>query len=251
MMNNSNKKTGIIIAIIIFIIIDILFVLYYFYSKPKAEGFKYYNNLNITNNVNNINPEDYVDDSYLISLVMLDKYNGTINNYNFNEIFNYYMNSIAKASSLNFLDSDTGFCLKKSVFEKSIKELFNYDISNIYENSSSNNISLKGNKVCFDYSYSDLNDYAYFIGIDRVSVNNDIINAKVYLYTVDSEDREDEEMFKKNLIASIKNNSLEDFNYFSVQSESLYINIEEKDVSFKELPDGKYFKYQLISIDTK
>lgn len=254
MMNKPSKKTGIIIAVSIFIIIDILFALYYFYNKSEEGEFKYYNYLDISNNVNNIAPENYVDDNYLISLVMLDKYNGIINNYNFNDILYYYMNIATKSSSLKLTDSDTGteFCLKKSTFKKSIKELFNYDISlDMFDSSLPNYVSQNGNKVCFEYSYSDLNDYAYFIGIDNLSVNNDIINAKLYLYKVGSEDREDEEMFRKSLIASINNNTLEDFNYFSNQSESIYINIEEKDISFKEIPNGKYFKYQLISINTK
>ncbi len=249
-----SKKTGIIIAVVIFIIMDILIVAYYFYNKPKEDGFKYYNELDITNNISNISPEKYVDDSYLISFVMLDNYNGVINSNNVEKIAYYYMTTITKSSSRKFKsnESDSGFCLSESAFNDSVMELFNIDATNIYGISNiPSYMSFDNDKVCFEYSAADLSDYAYFIGIDDISVNNDIINAKLYLYSIDAEDREEEEMFKKNLVSSIKNKSLEDFNYYLSQSESSYATIEEKNVSFKEIPNGEYFKYQLISINTK
>lgn len=254
MTNDSKKKIIIIIAAILFIIFDVIVIHYYRSNKLEKESFKYYSNLNLTENAYSISPEDYVSDSYLISLVKLNDFNGTITYSNAEDILRYYMTSITKntAKGIKNNDSDAGFCITKSDLEKSFMELFNIDISGMYDSISyPNYITIDGNKVCFNYSYSDLDDYVNYIGIEDINVNDGIITAKLYLYSVEAESKEIEELIKENLIHSIKNKTLDLFNYYFYESDKYEGKIEEKEIVFKEIPDGNYFKYQLISINTK
>ncbi len=82
-----------------------------------------------------------------------------------------------------------------------------------------------------------------------MSVDNDIIKAKFYLYGLDSDSSEESRVFKEDLLSSIKNNSLNSFNYLYADND--LVSIEEKEIKFKEIPNGEYFKYQLISINTR
>ena len=250
MINDPKKKIIIVTAVILFIVID-LFVIYYFrYKSVKKENFKYYNNLNITEDVYNIPYEDYVSDSYLLSLIQLDNFDGSITYDNAESILRYYMTTISTAKDIKNTESDYGFCISKSSLEKSFLELFNIDVSNMYDSFSlPNYVTINGNEVCFEYFTSDLDDSAKFIGMKNIGVKNGIITATLYLYSIDITDRETEESFRKNLIASINNNTLEDFDYYFNQSE--IGESQEKEIVFKEIPDGNYFKYQLISIHTK
>ncbi len=250
MINNPKKRIIIVIAVIIFIVID-LFVIYYFrYKSIKKENFKYYNNLNITENVYNISYEDYVSDSYLLSLVQLDNFDGLITYNNAEDVLRYYMTTISISKNIKDSENDSGFCISKSSLEKSFKELFDIDVSEMYDDfSAPNYVTIDGNKVCFEYSASDLNDEVQFIGMKNINVNDGIINATLYLYSIETEDKETEESFKKNLIASINSNTLDDFDYYFNQSEMG--SSKEKEIIFKEIPEGDYFKYQLISIHTK
>ena len=234
--------------------VALLLGLYFVYSnyvkeKEKNESFKFYNYYSLSNG--NVSKADLVDDTYLINFLSLNNYS-SFNENNLNELMLYYIKNITKNKSedvkvLN--DSSSKFSLSKKAFIKSMEELFGVDVTNIYNKFSTLDfIGSSENIVVFDDDTYSNEDESYLLGVKSITVDNDIITLNGYLYSfeVDSEDIEKD--IKNSLVNSVNSG---DFSGVNNIIENYYGYVEEKIVRFRELKDGDFFKYQLVSITTK
>lgn len=214
-------------------------------------SFKYYNYYNIASNQEEIK-EKLVYDSYFIRFTNLNNYSDEIDMNNIQELLQYYKENITKNKSKEFIDyrNEYGFCINKRDFIDSFKELFNKDISSLYSDLESVDfVYLKKNTICFNDKEKVDDDFEFVI-VKSVSIqdrNNIVLN--LYRYNVDIDEQDDENILKNKINNVIKNNKIEEFNndFIDIYSGE----IEEKEIKFKELNRGKYFKYQLVSISSR
>ncbi len=214
-------------------------------------SFKYYNYYNIASNQEEIK-EKLVYDSYFIRFTNLNNYSNEIDMNNIQELLQYYKENITKNKSKEFIDyrNEYGFCINKRDFIDSFKELFNKDISSLYSDLESVDfVYLKKNTICFNDKEKVDDDFEFVI-VKSVSIqdrNNIVLN--LYRYNVDIDEQDDENILKDKINNVIKNNKIEEFNndFIDIYSGE----IEEKEIKFKELNRGKYFKYQLVSISSR
>ena len=214
-------------------------------------SFKYYDYYNIASNQEEIK-EKLVYDSYFIRFTNLNNYSDEIDMNNIQELLQYYKENITKNKSKEFIDyrNEYGFCINKRDFIDSFKELFNKDISSLYSDLESVDfVYLKKNTICFNDKEKVDDDFEFVI-VKSVSIqdrNNIVLN--LYRYNVDIDEQDDENILKDKINNVIKNNKIEEFNndFIDIYSGE----IEEKEIKFKELNRGKYFKYQLVSISSR
>ena len=216
-------------------------------EKLKEKSFQFYEYHDLANNISNVSKTDLIDDAYLISLLRIEKYDGYINKSNVEDVMIYYLLNITKnpTEEITLRDEIFNFCMSTEAFKKSIQEFLGYDISESFD--LFNNVSFikySNDSVCFDIGDEILYDYDTFIGVQSIETNGESITAKIYLYDYDFETESEKEKFKNNLINSINRNNLINFN----KTLPYY---KEKNIKFKEIPDGDFFKYQVLSITTK
>ncbi len=219
--------------------------------KDNNSSFKYYDYYNIASNQEEIK-EKLVYDSYFIRFTNLNNYSDEIDMNNIQELLQYYKENITKNKSKEFIDyrNEYGFCINKRDFIDSFKELFNKDISSLYSDLESVDfVYLKKNTICFNDKEKVDDDFEFVI-VKSVSIqdrNNIVLN--LYRYNVDIDEQDDENILKDKINNVIKNNKIEEFNndFIDIYSGE----IEEKEIKFKELNRGKYFKYQLVSISSR
>ncbi len=243
---NESKK-----MILFFIIFSSLIGMYIIYgvirnNKLENESFKYYNYYNFSENYDKVSKSSLIQDPFLTSLLRIDNYNGKIDKENFETIIKYYLLNITKNYSEKIKNrSETlNFCMSKKSFIKSFKEFFDYDISSFELLKNIDYITYTERIVCFNISDEILFDYYTLIGVESIQSNNGIITAKIYLYDLETDTTEEEKNIKNKLLMSINNGNLKSFN-------SSVENYEEKHITFKELPKGDFFKYQILSVLTK
>lgn len=214
-------------------------------------SFKYYNNYNITSNQDEIK-EKLVYDSYFIRFTNLNYYSNEISMDNIQELLQYYKENITKNKSKEFIDyrNEYGFCINKKDFIDSFKELFNKDISSLYSDLEEIDfVYLKKDTICFNDNEK-VDDNFEFVIIKNVTIQNKSnIVLSLYRYSVNIEKQEEETLLKDNINNAIKNNNIDEFN--NEITNNYYGKIEEKEIKFKELSRGKYFKYQLVSISSR
>lgn len=238
--------------LLVFILIGALLFIGLFMYKSikkdnlKKESFRFYEYHNFVNNAD-ISKTDLISDYYLISLLRIKRYNGIIDKNNIEDIMIYYLLNITKNKSEKIIlkDDTFNFCIDIEAFKRSFKEFFDYDITSSFNLLKDVDFVKYSNEmVCFDIGDEILYDYYTLIGVQNIEVNGDIISAKIYLYDNDFENQEEEFNFKNRLISSINSNNLSSFN----NTLSYY---EEKNIRFKEIPDGDFFKYQILYVSTK
>lgn len=216
-------------------------------AQLKAKSFQFYEYHNFSNNISNISKADLIDDTYLISLLRINNYNGVIEKENINDVLMYYLFNFTKntAEEIILKDGAFDFCMATNSFKKSFIEFFDYDISNSLNLLEYVDfIKYSNDLVCFNLDEEVMYDYYTLIGIDNIQSNGEIINAKIYLYDNDFETKQEEEKFKNSLINSLNSNNLISFN-------KTLSNYEEKIIKFKEIPNGDFFKYQVLYVTTR
>lgn len=247
------KKIIITSAILILFSILIIFIVdnnnKKIISENKEDSFKYYHSLNFNDNINALRKKIY-NNSYFNLFVKINNYNGKIDENNIGEIMNYYIVNITKNKNEVFETSEDNlnFCLSKKSFISSFKELFNKDITEFYPKINIlNNINAGPVKICFNYDQDYLYDYSTLIYVKDKNIKNEIIELSIYEYIIDTEDVSIENNLNSEFVKNLNYNNMysynENFNNYGFQ-------ILEKKVKFKEIRDGNFFKYQLISINT-
>ena len=130
-----------------------------------------------------------------------------------------------------------------------MKELFNVDVSDIYNNFGVVSfIEVTSDRIYFNIRNSLISsDNGYLLGIKSIYTENEITTIDTYIYTfmVDSEDAE--KNLKNKVVEGINMNNFIEINKL-MESYGTY---KEKIISFRQIPNGDFFKYQIISIQTK
>jgi len=248
---DNNFKIKFIIGF--FIAMALLIGCYFLYTvynseKLKKENFKFYNNYNFVEN--NVLKSDLVDDAYILNLLSMDNYN-EFDEYNLEELMVYYVKNITKNTSedIKLSKNSLSFNLSKDAFIKSMKELFNVDVSDIYNNFGVVSfIEVTSDRIYFNIRNSLISsDNGYLLGIKSIYTENEITTIDTYIYTfmVDSEDAE--KNLKNKVVEGINMNNFTEINKL-MESYGTY---KEKVISFRQIPNGDFFKYQIISIQTK
>lgn len=250
-MGNSFKIKFIIgFVFAVLILIGGCFLYSYFRKeKIKDESFKYYNNYNFTEK--DISKSDLVTDTYLLNLLSLNSYN-SFDESKLDELMMYYIRNITRNTSedMKLSSNSLGFSLSKESFIKSMKELFNVDVIDIYDKFNNvNYINATSDNISFDFDYKLINnDCGYLLGIKSISKENDIITIDTYVYTFMVDSKDEEEYLKNEVINGIDTNNFVKINNLI---EEKYGTYKEKVISFREVPNGDYFRYQIVSLYTK
>ncbi len=254
-MNNyeQNKATLIVLAAISFILIIIIVpIILNNNKKEDKENFPTYKNIEVNNKNNNNNEvkkqleKDYnfrkevlIDDFDYENYTSLD-----VQNVLWNYIFSYELSNTKYLSSI----SENKFCLRNQYVIDSFKELYNIDISKDLDLLPGyyKYVTNDKRRYCFNYKNVSLeynNDIR--IGIDNISIDDDIITARLYLY----------EYYIMNTSSELSNvNTLENYidngNYSAasnVVKDYLAGKITHKELKFKINNNAKFYKYQILS----
>lgn len=245
-----------IIALIILISVGILtiFILDSNNKKQieenKEESFKYYQSLDFSSDINTLRKKIY-NNSYFNLFIKINEYNGVIDENNISEIMNYYIVNITKNKNEVFETSDDNlnFCLNKQAFIRSFKELFNKDVEKFYPKINViPNVNAGPIKICFNYDEDYLYDYSSLIYVKDKKIKSDIVELNIYEYLIDTDDKDIEESLIKEFVKNLSANNMYTFNDNFVNKYGF--EIFEKKIIFREIKDGDFFKYQLISMNT-
>lgn len=218
--------------------------------ENKEESFKYYHMIDFNDNINSLRKNIY-NNSYFNLFIKINNYNGKIDENNISEIMNYYIVNITKNKNEVFETSDDNlnFCLSKKSFISSFKELFDKDITDFYPKINIlNNINAGPVKICFNYDQDYLYDYSTLIYVKDKSVKNGIVDLSIYEYIIDTQDINVENTLNNEFVKNLNYNNM--YNYNDSFINDYGFQIFEKRVRFKEIREGDFFKYQLISINT-
>ena len=218
--------------------------------ENKEDSFKYYHSINFNDNINTLRKKIY-NNSYFNLFVKINNYNGKIDENNIGEIMNYYIVNITKNKNEVFETSEDNlnFCLSKKSFISSFKELFDKDITEFYPKINIlNNINAGPVKICFNYDQDYLYDYSTLIYVKDKNIKNEIIELSIYEYIIDTEDENIENNLNSEFVKNLNYNNM--YNYNESFINNYGFQILEKKVKFKEIRDGNFFKYQLMSINT-
>lgn len=245
--------------IILFALFWVLFVILYFGvnlyfdNKSFKEGFPSYKYHNIKENISNLTylKENLMYDKQFLNLIMVSEYKGTLKSQNSKELFKYYLFSLDGANSRIYdIDEDhTRMCMTKRYFYDSIKELFGVNKTDYSDEINYIDFISVGKKVCFNLAALNGIDVVNFVGIKNASVNEaGEISIDLFYYEIYINEVNLEEDLKAQFYVALKNNKYDEFNLKFINEYNGTVN--EKNVKFKEIPDGKFFKYKLISIET-
>ena len=75
-----------------------------------------------------------------------------------------------------------------------------------------------------------------------------IDKLNIYEYLIDIDDKDIEESLIKDFVRSLDSNDINNFNETFINDYGF--EILEKKIKFREIKDGEFFKYQLISMNT-
>ena len=225
----------------------------YYDNKSFKDGFPSYKYYNIKENISNLTylKENLMYDQQFINLTTVSEYKGTLKSQNSKELFKYYLFSLDGSNDRIYdVDEDnTSMCMTKRHFYSSIKELFGVNKKDYYDEIQYINFIGIKNKVCFNLVALNGIDVVNFIGIKNASVNEDgEITANLYYYSVYVNESGIEEKIKNQFYDFSINNNYDEFNNIFISQYNG--KVEEKIVQFSEIPNGKFFKYSLISIET-
>lgn len=219
--------------------------------KNSFESYKYYNIKENSSNLSYLRVE-LMDNQYFKNLVSFTEYEGSLNGQNSRDLLRSYLISLNKNNQRIYkIDEEyTQMCMSKSNFYSSIYEIFELKKED-YNNTLQyiNFININNNKVCFDLSALDGVDEVTYIGINSFSVDESgLITCNLYYYSIYTNDNKEEETIYNLLLQNLKNNTLSNFN-------DVFINtyggvVDNRIVTFKENPEGNFFKYTLISSKT-
>lgn len=255
----NNKALLIVLsgAIIIMLLIIVPFMIFGEKNeKAKDKYFPNYTKIKVdkktfTDEEKKQNLEETLSqDNMFQKIVMIDDYDS--NNMTRKDLENIIVNyaKIFEKSNTKYLSKyDYKYaCMKEEYFVKSYDELYNIDISSYLKDMTYyyKNIFKKKN-YCFYYPV--VEPKIIYLKFNDINYNNEIIDATIdtYLYMPSFDSIE----FGKK-----ENNFIESFNgkeYSKAKNiliNELYGEYKRKNIKFKINNNGKFFKYQIISIKT-
>lgn len=255
----NNKALLIVLsgAVIIILLVIVPFMIFGDRNeKPNDKYFPNYTKIKVDKNTFNDEEkkqnleETLSQDKMFQNIMLVENYDS--NNMTKNDLKNMVVNyvKIFEKSNTKYLPkNDYKYaCMKEQYFIESYNELYNVDITKYLKDMTYyyKNIFKKKN-YCFYYPTIDPKEI--YLIFNNLSYNDGIIDANVdiYLYMPSFDSVEwgkIEERFKESLSAK------KYYNAKSILINELYGSFITKNIKFKINNDGKFFKYQIISIKT-
>ena len=255
---SENKVTIIILASIvgIFFLIAIPSIIIS-NRNDREKNFPDYTNVQITEkDVEDVSSKSYSDIKYQLEHDHNFAKESLISNFNYknysssnfqkliwNFIFSFELNNTKYISS----KGNSKFCLRQSNVVKGFDELYGINITKdipLFEGYYQY-VNYNNNRYCFNYKNVS-NEYNNDIklGIDAISVKDNIVTTNVYVYEYYTTLTSEEKVLINNLENYINNSN------FSASSDIVLNNLNgkvtHKQLQFKINSDGKMFKYQIL-----
>lgn len=149
------------------------------------------------------------------------------------------------------VDNDK-YCINKKNVIAGFKELYNTDITKRINEFLVYDKYMNEAQYMYCFSFRTVsNEYNNDIRLNISSLSmsdDDVITAKMYIYTYYTMGTDAENAVVKRLEESIKNNNISLSN--SIVFNELNGRVIQKELNFKTLKSGKFFKYQVLSIKT-
>ena len=247
---------GIAIGLVSIIIIPLLIIDIKNSDKPSKK-FTEYTDIEIDEDKLN-DPTEYqkikeeLESDYLFSkFAVMPQYNyQNITTVNIKEILKQFIFSYSMDNSKYFIlkFKDEGvYCLSTKNTVKAFQELYSVDIAHHLEFMTQyfDYIFQNGDSYCFGFDkVAEEYDNNFVIGIENMTIKDDIITAKLYVYDYYTAGFEEEVNAEKKLKEYVKESKFTDAS--SVVRNDLYGDIEHKEMTFKINNDGDFFKYQIL-----
>lgn len=253
-MNDKSEIKFIIFFILFWALAIAIYFLYDHIKEEKeiSKNFTTYQYYDIKNNIEKINEIKLKmnNDPFLLPFLSIDSFNGKITDNNLDEIFLYFLSYANTLNEKVYMVNDEKICIKNKYFFESFYELFNIRLNNESALLKKDSIlNIYNDNYCFNIDISEIEDRVHYAVANTINIENNYIKGNFYYYSFYTNDMETENEIKSLLENSIWNNSIKDFNEIFINQ--YHGDIEEKNVKFEELPKGKYYKYKLVSMETK
>ena len=263
--NEEEKKATIVILGTLIILVLIIIIPLAFLSKKSEKNdskFPGYEYIDITQekladkeNYKEINTS-LEEISLFKRIVLIDNYNYVeYNRFNVEGMIKGYIFAYEPANKKYFIYSDTDeekYCIGKNNVIRGFKELYNIDISKKIDDFLVYSKYMIEGEDTYCFSFRTIsNEYNNDIKLNITALsmsNDDIVTAKIYVYTYYTMGTDSEKEKVKRLEESIKNNN-------NSLSKSIVYNelngrVVQKELNFKVLKSGKFFKYQVLNNKT-
>lgn len=149
------------------------------------------------------------------------------------------------------VDNDK-YCINKKNVITGFEELYNTDITERIDEFLVHSKYMTEGQYTYCFSFRTIsNEYNNDIKLNITSLSmsdEDVITAKMYVYTYYTMGTDTEKAIVKRLEESIKNNNNSLSN--SIVNNELNGKVVQKELNFKTLKSGKFFKYQVLNIKT-
>lgn len=258
-MINKNKPILIVLsgALIVMLLIIVPFILFGEKNeKPKDKNFPNYTKIKIdkdtfTNEEKKTNLEDTLSNDTMFQKIMLvsDYDSNKVSRKDLENMITNYTEIYEKSNKKYLPKTDYNYgCMTKNNFVDSYKELYNTDVTEYLEDMSYYyKYIFRKKNYCFYYKA--VNPMNIYLKFNNINSTDDIIEANIdiYKYNVSFEDKAysmAESKFKKYYYNK---------NYYNAKItllDELYGEYFNKTIKFKINNNGKFFKYQIISIKT-
>ena len=269
--NEEEKKATIVILGTLIILVLIIIIPLAFLSKKSEKNdskFPGYEYIDITQEKLS-DKEKYNEiktslegNSLFKRIVLIDNYNyEEYNRFNVEGMIKGYIFAYEPSNKKYFMYSDTdeekysdyldSFKIQ-GIIKKYSKELYNIDITKKIDDFLVYSKYMTEGKDTYCFSFRTIsNEYNNDIKLNITALsmsNDDIVTAKIYVYTYYTMGTDSEKEKVKRLEESIKNNNNSLSN--SIVYNELNGRVVQKELNFKVLKSGKFFKYQVLNIKT-
>lgn len=260
----EKKATMVILGTIVILLIIIIVPLAFLNKKSDKDNTKFpgYEYIDITqkklvdkNSYNEIKTS--LEGNTLFKRTsLIDDYNYEgYNRFNIEGMIKGYILAYEPANKKYYIYSDTDeekYCIGKNNVISGFKELYNTDISKRIDDFLAYSKYMTSGEDTYCFSFRTIsNEYNNDIKLNITALSmsdDDVVTAKLYVYTYYTMGTEEEKEKVKRLEDSIKNNSNSLSN--SIVYNELNGRVVQKELNFKVLKSGKFFKYQVLSIKT-
>lgn len=263
--NEEEKKATIVILGTLIILVLIIIIPLAFLSKKSEKNdskFPGYEYIDITQEKLS-DKEKYNEiktslegNSLFKRIVLIDNYNyEEYNRFNVEGMIKGYIFAYEPSNKKYFMYSDTDeekYCIGKNNVIRGFKELYNIDITKKIDDFLVYSKYMTEGKDTYCFSFRTIsNEYNNDIKLNITALsmsNDDIVTAKIYVYTYYTMGTDVENAKVKRLEESIKNN-----NYSSsklIVNDELNGRVVQKELNFKVMKSGKFFKYKVLNIKT-
>lgn len=147
----------------------------------------------------------------------------------------------------NLSTQNNQYKISRANFNQAYRELYGEDAKDINFNNLRTNLDIT-EKDDFVYFAADIysnNDNLVFVGIKSLTQNGNNLVADTYIYDTYTNDPEEEAQ----MIKAVKTIIIENGYLNEDLIQKYNFNVNQKNITFKKLPQGEYFKYQIAQLN--